>query len=513
MSHARASPLLPLLLLLLPSLLLLQPAAGRSSCDFERVDGQQLTVQEFSAHFRTGPRRPGRPVVLTGLSLGPGLAQLTQPKGSVSAAIADAAASASKDGFGPGWNPEVFKAGLGKMMVLPRHAEVWNNTFGGNQPETGGLSEPSALGLLFARSDPTLFILKPSNSAIASMAEGLELPEILRTVQLTGPQLSLGGENASSPPHRHPENWFAQLHGKKSWVMTPANVVEESGPERVRYIPASDEAMKSVSPCDVRDEANVGFQRCLLDEGEILYLPSNWHHSTCNIGGFSLGVGYIGALDHLPKVHLAAATGDRKGLETSLAAEQPRKALDSKDRDGKTPLHWAAQQGHAKMVRHLLISRADAHAADSHGARPSHAAAFAGHSEALRELMKDHASTATAQSLQGSEPLHLAATAGHTKVAKLLLWHRAEAYASDKKGAEPLHMAAYEGHLPMVELLLAKKASPHTGAGDGTEPAKLAMTRGHRDVAQKLKEASEGESKKAKDQRRKVLGPLIPDEL
>jgi len=335
----------------------------------------------------------------------------------------------------------------------------------------------------------------------------------LRTIQLGGPTLSLGGQNASSPPHRHPENWFAQLHGKKSWVMTPPKVVEEPGPERVRYVPASDEAMKSARPCDMQDEANVGFEQCLLDEGEIIYLPSNWHHSTCNIGGFSLGVGYIGALDHLPKVHLAAATGDRKALETILAEGQPQRALDSNDRDGKTPLHWAAQQGYGQMVRQLLASRADAHAADSHGARASHAAAFAGHAEALRELMKDHASIATAQSSQGAEPLHLAATAGHTKVAKLLLWHRATAYASDKKGAEPLHMAAYEGHLPMVELLLAKKASPHAGAEDGTEPAKLAMTRGHRDVAKKLKEASEVESEKAKKKGRKGLGPLIPDEL
>lgn len=496
-------------------LLLLQPAAA--SCDFERVDGAQLTVQDFAKRFRTGPHGPGRPVVLTGLSLGPGLLQrAVQPssaKGSVAAAIAEAAASVSKDGFGPGWSPEVLNAGLGKTMVLSKQVEIWNNTSGGAQPKTGSLSESTALSSLLARRDQTLFILKSPNSATASLAEGLELPEILRTVQLTGPTLSLGGENASSPPHRHPENWFAQLRGKKSWVMTPAKVVEEPGPERVRYVPASDEAMKSTTPCDPQDGANVGFQRCLLEEGEILYLPSNWHHSTCNIGGFSLGVGYIGALDHLPKAHLAAATCDRKGLETSLVAEQPRKALDSKDRDGKTPLHWAAQQGHAQMVRQLLASRADAHAADDHGSRPSHAAAFAGHSEALRELMKDHATTATAQSSQGAEPLHLAATAGHTKVAKLLLWHRATAYASDKKGAEPLHMAAYEGHLAMVELLLAKDASPHSGAEDGTEPAKLAMTRGHRDVAKKLKEASEAESKKAKSQGRRVLGPMIPEEL
>ncbi|CAL1159372.1 unnamed protein product [Cladocopium goreaui] len=87
-------------------------------------------------------------------------------------------------------------------------------------PMQTGLGEATLLSSVLRLRDSTLFLLKPSHPAAQAWGEALKLPEYLRPIQLTGPTVSLGSANASSPPHQHPENWFAQLSGAKAWVGT-----------------------------------------------------------------------------------------------------------------------------------------------------------------------------------------------------------------------------------------------------------------------------------------------------
>eukprot|EP00913_Durusdinium_trenchii_P035641 g33353.t1 len=162
-------------------------------------------------------------------------------------------------------------------------------------------------------------------------------------------------------------------------------------------------------------------QTCLLNAGELLYLPSQWRHGTCNVGDFSAGIGYIGAIDHLPKVTWLAAVDDLSGLKAELQDKDKDEVVEAlmvkDDRDGKQPLHWAAHRGHQRMVRELLKMRAFHGALDRHGARPVHLAAFEGHEKALRQLLEvETRKSAMARTEGGAEPLHLAATKGHTSV-------------------------------------------------------------------------------------------------
>ncbi|CAK9084077.1 unnamed protein product [Durusdinium trenchii] len=206
---------------------------AQGTCDFEHVEASTLTSEEFRRRFRTGPSSPGTPVVLTGLSLGHGLDKAWDPREQVKHGkggderqrrLSSALAAARERGgspFGEGWDPEVLQASFGTSLVQSQQVVVYRYGSGASRPMQTGLEKPVALSSLLGLRDSTLFLLKPSHAAAQAWGEALELPEYLRPIQLTGPTVSLGSANASSPPHQHPENWFAQLTGGKAWVVAP----------------------------------------------------------------------------------------------------------------------------------------------------------------------------------------------------------------------------------------------------------------------------------------------------
>jgi len=113
------------------------------------------------------------------------------------------------------------------------------------------------------------------------------------------------------------------------------------------------------------------------------------------------------------------------------------------NKDGWTPLHYAAWQGHHKVVELLL----------EHGANPN------------------------IQNNRGYTPLHYAAWKGHHKVVELLLEHGANPNIQKNDGETPLHLAVWEGHHKVVELLLEHGANPNIQKNDGETPLHFTVDR------------------------------------
>ena len=63
--------------------------------------------------------------------------------------------------------------------------------------------------------------------------------------------------------------------------------------------------------------------------------------------------------------------------------------VSSKNRDGETPLHLAAENGDKKMVELLLANQADVNATDGTGDTPLHLA-VSYHHDAVAQLLREH---------------------------------------------------------------------------------------------------------------------------
>ena len=123
--------------------------------------------------------------------------------------------------------------------------------------------------------------------------------------------------------------------------------------------------------------------------------------------------------------------------------------INKKYYEGKTLLHRA---GNTAKVWALIAKGAKVNAKDNYSRTPLHWAAWNGHT-AVATLLIDNKAVINAKDKWGSTPLHLAASNGHTAVATLLIDNKAVINAKDKWGSTPLHLAASNGHTAVATLL------------------------------------------------------------
>lgn len=191
----------------------------------------------------------------------------------------------------------------------------------------------------------------------------------------------------------------------------------------------------------------------------------------------------------------AAASAALRHISCSELAQQ----LQTCFLTGATPLHTAASSGSVAVVHALLVVMAAAAASavmarDREGNTPLHAAAEHGHADSAQLLVAAAPGAAVVRNGTACRtPLFAAAASGHASVVAVLLGAAPGTAFLEELEFEtgwyctPLHAAAAEGHAAVVELLLA--AAPQTAvqaAKDGTNPLHAAATGGHVEAAWQL---------------------------
>lgn len=147
------------------------------------------------------------------------------------------------------------------------------------------------------------------------------------------------------------------------------------------------------------------------------------------------------------------------------------------DKYNNTALHIAAERGFEPVVVELL-SKGNVEARGWNDLTPLHYAALNGHEKVVELLVQNGADVNARDNKVGWAPLHLAAINGHVAVARLLLAEDAKVDAKDNEvGWTPLHLAAVNGHQGVVALLIDGGANVKTKDNEGWTPLHLAVVK------------------------------------
>ena len=186
-------------------------------------------------------------------------------------------------------------------------------------------------------------------------------------------------------------------------------------------------------------------------------------------------------------VHLAAYFGLKEAM---MALLKNRHDPDVKDTYGRTPLSWAAMNGHQTVMRLLLDKGAELESKDkADGRTPLSWAAESGHKAAVKLLLEKGAELESKDKYYGRTPLFWAAEKGHETVVKLLLAKEGvDPDSTSDYGQTPLSCAAKNGHEAVVKMLLAKEGVDQDSKDSdyGRTPLWWAASWGHKAVVKLL---------------------------
>lgn len=198
--------------------------------------------------------------------------------------------------------------------------------------------------------------------------------------------------------------------------------------------------------------------------------------------------------NHTP-LHIAAGTANQPIIEKLIQAGGDIKILD---KDGMTPLHYAAQHGDTLIQAMLTqaatsVSDIDSQALLEYAAKKEYISVI----DLLCKSMENNANnqqtinlalyTAAlkskklsvetllalnadpqAQHKDGNTPLHAAAARGSKSMIQQLLENNANPNIQNQAGATPLHMATQHHKEKTALLLIQSQANPNITANDGT---------------------------------------------
>jgi len=195
--------------------------------------------------------------------------------------------------------------------------------------------------------------------------------------------------------------------------------------------------------------------------------------------------------DYRGRTPLSWAAGNGHDRAVGLLLKREDVSPSRPDEDLQTPLWLAAGNGHGGVVK-LLLGRGDVSPnwPSNYGRTPISWAARNGHDTVVKLLLEREDISPDSPAKDGRAPLFWAAQSGHHGVVKLLL-EREDMNPDwlDEHGRTPLIWAAMNGQGRVVSQLLEREdVSPNTQDKDGQTPLIWATRNGHGRVVSQLLE-------------------------
>ena len=175
-------------------------------------------------------------------------------------------------------------------------------------------------------------------------------------------------------------------------------------------------------------------------------------------------------------IEVAAELGNIEAVKQHL---NDGTEVNAKGGTGRTPLHWAAIEGHKEIAELLIAEGADVNAKTNDGKTPLDEAInpFYNKTEIANLLHKHGGKHGT---------IHSAVGGGDVEAVKEFLAAGADVNVKDKRRFTPLHWASISGHKEAVELLIDNGADVNAMRGGGGTPLSYAASWGHEEIVELL---------------------------
>ncbi|XP_061729376.1 ankyrin-2-like [Cydia pomonella] len=159
--------------------------------------------------------------------------------------------------------------------------------------------------------------------------------------------------------------------------------------------------------------------------------------------------------------------------------------IDQQDAFMRTALHYAAERGHAEVVRLLLDAGSKVEVMAGDGSTPLHVAVIKNHPEIVKMLLLAgcHVNNKTHEKMT---PLHYAASNGFIDLVKMLVNNGANLEARDTSERTALFLAAGRGHVDVVKYLISVGANVNGEEIHGYTPLCEAVWRRFPEVVEVL---------------------------
>lgn len=171
-------------------------------------------------------------------------------------------------------------------------------------------------------------------------------------------------------------------------------------------------------------------------------------------------------------LHIAAETALSATVAQLLSMTQHP---DRADKTGYQPLHYACESNGLAVVQRLVEARVPLHDVTLKGDSCLHIAALRSNYNISNYLLAtDAVSLVNATNLNGRTPLHIAAADKKDLLAVVLIRHGADPNAADVQNLTPLYEAAKNGNVKLARKLIALGADVATRQKPGTETPLMA---------------------------------------
>ncbi|XP_071481796.1 uncharacterized protein [Diadema antillarum] len=159
---------------------------------------------------------------------------------------------------------------------------------------------------------------------------------------------------------------------------------------------------------------------------------------------------------------------------------------DVRDVKGFNPLHYAAFRNMAPIVQYLIkMKRAKVDAPNKEGVTPLHLTAQEGHRDVM-EILLNAGADPDSQTFKGHTPVMQACWAGHLECVKLLHTKGAELGETDNDGCTPIHFATVSKQLNIVKYLLDSGVDVNAAQCEGYTALHFAADGGDEDIIETL---------------------------